>query len=205
LKREPRRRDPEANRLRIMEAARALFSECGFAATTTADVARRAGVSEGILFHHFGSKRELLRAVAGEYGRGLAEAMFRAAPEPGGVPAAAPMLRSAFAFVRKHGALGRLLGLSHDPGDAAGARSASREPIVAALAGGFERWSREGLLRSLDPRIAAELLFALVEAALIECFVRGDGSREEDYLRETVRCVEGALLPPALRDERKET
>ena len=41
----------------------------------------------------------------------------------------------------------------------------------------------------------AELLFALVEAALIECFVRGDGSREEEYLRETVRCVEGAVLP----------
>jgi len=37
--------------------------------------------------------------------------------------------------------------------------------------------------------------FALVEAALMECFVRGDGSREEDYLREAVRCVEGAVLP----------
>jgi len=52
-----------------------------------------------------------------------------------------------------------------------------------------------GLIRALDARIVAELMHALVERALIECFVRGDGSREEDYLRETLRCVSGATRP----------
>jgi hypothetical protein len=66
---------------------------------------------------------------------------------------------------------------------------------VSALASAFSTWrGREGL-RAFDPRITAQLLFALVEAALSECFVYGDGSREEEYLRETVACVEGALLP----------
>ena len=46
----------------------------------------------------------------------------------------------------------------------------------------------------MDTHIAAELLFALVAEALTQCFVRGDGSREADYLREAVRCVEGAVL-----------
>ena len=59
-----------------MSAARRLFAEHGFAGTPTAAVARRAGVSEGIVFHHFGSKAGLLEAVAADYGRGLAEAMF---------------------------------------------------------------------------------------------------------------------------------
>jgi AcrR family transcriptional regulator len=190
-----RRRDPENKRVRIMSAARRLFAEHGFAGTPTAVVARHAGVSEGIVFHHFGSKAGLLEAVAADYGRGLAEAMFEAAPEPGSVPSAAAMLQCAFAYVRKHGALARLLGLSADPSETSAARRASRAEIVAALARGFDAWGRSGLLRPMDAQIVAELLFALVEAALMECFVRGNGNREEDYLREAVRCVEGAVLP----------
>ena len=191
-----RTRDPEAKRALTMQAARRLFVERGYAATTTADVARQAGVSEGILFHHFGSKEGLLAAVAGEYGRGLAAAMFEAAPLGPTPPSAAEMLRRAFAFVREQGTLARLLVLTADPSSRQTARQASRAEIVGALARGFADWSSRGLLRRpIDPQIAAELLFALVEAALTECFVHGAGEREEDYLRETVRCVEGALAP----------
>ena len=56
----------------------------------------------------------------------------------------------------------------------------------------------------MDPQIAAELLFALVGAALTECFVRRGGAREDDYLRETVRCVEGAVRPQAPAPENPE-
>jgi AcrR family transcriptional regulator len=190
-----RTRDPADKRARIMEAARRLFAERGFAATSTAAVASRAGVSEGILFHHFGSKAGLLEAVAADYGRGLAQAMFAAAPPPGSAPSATAMLQSAFRYVRKHGALARLMGLSAEPNQSAVARRASRAEIVSALAQSFDAWAQSGLLRPMDAEIVAELLFALVEAALIGCFVRGDGSREEEYLREAVRCVEGAVLP----------
>jgi len=190
-----RRRDPEDKRARIMGAARRLFAAQGFAGTSTAAVASLAGVSEGIVFHHFGSKSGLLEAVAADYGRGLAEVMFEAAPLAGSVPSALAMLQRAFGYVRKHGALARLLGVSADPSETSAARRASRAEIVAALAHGLEAWAKSGVLRPMEPQIVAELLFALVEAALMECFVRGDGSREEDYLRETVRCVEGAVLP----------
>ena len=195
--RRPRRtrrtRDPTEKRARILSAARALFAEGGYLTTTTAVIARRAGVSEGIVFHHFGSKAAVLEAVASEYGRGVAEAMFSAAPAQGAPPSAQKMLRRAFAYVRQHGGLSRLLAVSADPSDSAAARRASRSAIVAALARGYRTWSQQGLMRAMDAQIVAELTYALVEAALRECFVRGDGSREEDYLRETVRCVEGAL------------
>jgi AcrR family transcriptional regulator len=176
-----------------MDAARTLFAQRGFAATTTADIARHAGVSEGIVFHHFGSKAELLQAVAADYGRGVAEVMFAAAPSPDEPPSIAAMLRAAFAYVREHGALARFLRLSSDPNDSAVVRSASRAEIVGALARGFTTWGEAGQLRPMDPQITAELLFALVEAALVECFVHGDGSREAEYLRETIACVEGAV------------
>ena len=193
----PRRREPERKRARLLAAARRLFAERGYAATTTAQLARAAGVAEGTVFHHFPSKRALLEAVAGEYGRGLAERMFAGVDAGASEPAAEPMLRRAFGYVREQGALSRLLALAPDPTGWKAARAASRREIVSALAAAFSAWQRRGSLRGFEPRITAELLFALVEAALTECFVVGDGSREKDYLRETVACVEGALLPRA--------
>jgi len=191
----PRRREPEQKRARLLEAARSLFAERGYAATTTAQLAREAGVAEGTVFHHFPSKRALLEAVAGEYGRGLAERMFAGVDVTASDPAAEPMLRRAFAYVREQGALSRLLALAPDPIGWKAARAASRREIVSALASAFSAWQGRESLRVFDPQITAQLLFALVEAALTECFVYGDGSREEEYLRETVACVEGALLP----------
>jgi TetR/AcrR family transcriptional regulator, regulator of cefoperazone and chloramphenicol sensitivity len=53
-------------RARIREAAIALFAEKGIAATTIRDIAQAAGVSSGLLRHHFGSK-EGLRDACDEY------------------------------------------------------------------------------------------------------------------------------------------
>jgi AcrR family transcriptional regulator len=195
-RRPPRTRDPADKRARLMEAARTLFAERGYAATTTADVARHAGVSEGIVFHHFGSKAELLEAVAADYGTGLAKAMFTVAPAPGEAPSGEQMVRAAFSYAREHLGVARLLRLSAPDGETQGARRASRAEIVGALARGFARWSEAGVLRPMDARIAAELVFALVEAAIVECFAHGGGEREADYLREAVACVEGALRRP---------
>ena len=193
--RRPRRRDPAEKQSRILSAAQRLFALRGFAATTSADIARAAEVSEGIVFHHFGSKEGVLVAVAAEYGRGLAEAMFAREASAPEAPAAEAMLRAAFGYVRERGPLSRLLMLVPASADRSSARHATREQIVDALAEAFERWQQTGQIRALDSRIVAELLHALVERALVECFVRGDGSREEDYLREAVRCIEGATRP----------
>jgi AcrR family transcriptional regulator len=47
----------------ILEAACRVFSEGSYRGVTTADIARKSGVSEPILYRHFGSKRELYLAV----------------------------------------------------------------------------------------------------------------------------------------------
>ena len=45
----------------IINAARELFSTKGYAATTTKDIAKSAGISEVTLFRHFESKRNLFQ------------------------------------------------------------------------------------------------------------------------------------------------
>lgn len=53
----------EATRAALMAAARTLFGERGFAATSTEDIVSTAGVTKGALYHHFTGKDDLFRAV----------------------------------------------------------------------------------------------------------------------------------------------
>lgn len=48
---------------KILQAALELFAKDGFSATSTSKVAKRAGVSEGLIFRHFGNKEGLLSAI----------------------------------------------------------------------------------------------------------------------------------------------
>ncbi|MGH3248477.1 MAG: TetR/AcrR family transcriptional regulator [Trebonia sp.] len=58
-----RRRDPEASRAAILEAAREVFTERGYARGTIREIARRAGVTHGLVIRHFGTKERLLIAA----------------------------------------------------------------------------------------------------------------------------------------------
>jgi len=53
----------DERRSRIVKAASVMFSQKGFAATRTKDIAKLAGISEPLLFQHFGTKRDLYIAV----------------------------------------------------------------------------------------------------------------------------------------------
>jgi AcrR family transcriptional regulator len=44
----------------ILEAATQLFAQKGFSSTPTADIAKRAGVAEGLIFHYFKTKEGIL-------------------------------------------------------------------------------------------------------------------------------------------------
>src|SRR3712207_8939771 len=61
-------RVPQAERrartqARLLDAAVECLADLGYAATTTIDVARRAGVSRGAQQHHFRTKAELMAAA----------------------------------------------------------------------------------------------------------------------------------------------
>ncbi|MCA9667622.1 MAG: TetR/AcrR family transcriptional regulator [Myxococcales bacterium] len=58
-----RRYDAEASRRDILAAAEELFVERGFARTSTAEIARSAGVSPSQINYHFGSKEKLWREI----------------------------------------------------------------------------------------------------------------------------------------------
>nr|WP_223264985.1 TetR/AcrR family transcriptional regulator [Achromobacter spanius] len=51
----------------ILHMARQVFSEAGFQAATTTEIAQRLGVSEATIFTYFGGKRELCVRVIGDW------------------------------------------------------------------------------------------------------------------------------------------
>lgn len=60
----PRR---NAKKERILNAALKLFSQQGFHATTTKEIAAESGVAEGLIFYHFGDKRKLLLFLVNDF------------------------------------------------------------------------------------------------------------------------------------------
>jgi len=189
-----RRRDPEDKRERILAAAARFLGEEGYEAMTAARVAAAAGVSEGLIFHHFGSKRGILEALAESFGRGAFETVFASSLQGGALPRTSEdLLRPLFAYAREHRDLVRAFASLGNGADRELAVGAVRDRIVARLTDQLVRQEDLGRVRPMDPAIVASLLFSLVLAALSECFVHGDGSREEDWLREVCRCLDLAV------------
>ena len=58
-----RARQAEGTRQLLIATARGLFTEQGYAATSVEEIIQRAGVAKGALYHHFGGKDDLFRAV----------------------------------------------------------------------------------------------------------------------------------------------
>lgn len=73
----------ESTRRELLRVARQLFTELGYAQAPIEEVAERAGVTKGALYHHFRNKRELFQAVFEELEGELVEKVITAAAAAG--------------------------------------------------------------------------------------------------------------------------
>lgn len=58
-----RQQQAEARRSQIIETALRLFAAHGFNGVSTKQIAQSAGIAEGLIFHYFASKEDLLTAI----------------------------------------------------------------------------------------------------------------------------------------------
>jgi AcrR family transcriptional regulator len=148
-------------RSRITEAALVLFGEHGYEATSVRMIAQRAGVAQGLLYSHFTSKDELLKAIFEHSMRDVREsfALAETSQAPGARIEA--LVRAAFAIVRRNQHFWRL---------SYGARM--QPAVLAALGDGLHEWTNEilaTLVRYFEalgvpqPRVEAAILFALID------------------------------------------
>jgi AcrR family transcriptional regulator len=73
-----RAKQAEATRAKLRRRARRLFAANGYASASTEDLVRTTGLTKGALYHHFGDKEGLFRAVVIHLEQELAEVVAEA-------------------------------------------------------------------------------------------------------------------------------
>ena len=73
----------EITRDAIVKAARKLFAQRGYANTCTEDLVKKVGLTRGALYHHFGDKEGLFRAVADDVRVEIRDKIVAALQDPG--------------------------------------------------------------------------------------------------------------------------
>jgi AcrR family transcriptional regulator len=95
----------EATQKSLVAAARTLFVEKGYVATSTPQIVSAACVSRGALYHHYGNKQDLFEAVLFEEAKAVATAIE---DEPASVDdPLSQLVAGARAYVRAMGDHGR--------------------------------------------------------------------------------------------------
>jgi TetR/AcrR family transcriptional regulator, fatty acid metabolism regulator protein len=159
---------PGDKRQQILEAAVRVFAAKGYEKSRVGDVAREAGVAYGLVYHYFDSKEAVLEAVFRESWGRLLAAVALAEQTAGTAPERLELVvKIVLRAWRDDPDLVRLLVREvtrnphiQDELDEIGQAFASLERIIA---GG----QAEGTLRrSLDPRLAAWMLYGALEEIL---------------------------------------
>jgi AcrR family transcriptional regulator len=159
----PERADAARNRARVLDAARRLFAQHGVERVTMEQVARAAGVGKGTVFHRFGDRAGLARALLDERERELQEAILRGPPPLG---PGAPVKARLTAFLEA------LLDLTAEHADLLIAADAG--PGGRYATGAYAAWHQHVALLAgeLRPDVDAPLLAHLILAPLAPDFVR---------------------------------
>ncbi|NNC81038.1 MAG: TetR/AcrR family transcriptional regulator [Acidimicrobiales bacterium] len=159
-------RDPEGKRTRVVHAAATAFASHGFAGTSTAAIARDAGVSEGIVFHYFGSKHGVLEACTAADAVAFAESELANHRNGINYPG---LVAATFEWVGANRMVRRLWAEGDDRTVGA-LRRGWQGGIVPAVASALEAEQREGRCRAGDSSRLARMQFAVMGEAMVVHF-----------------------------------
>lgn len=157
-----------ATRAALVEAARGLFAERGFAGVGTEAIVSAAGVSRGALYHHFGDKTELFAAVFEAVEADVSDRIATAAlagGDTGFVPVMMTALNAWLDFCEAPDA--RRIILEDGPSVLGWTRwrELGRPYALALVEGLLAQAIDDGTVRSLPTRPLAHALFAVAEEA----------------------------------------
>lgn len=165
-------------RRRVLSAAESLFARRGYEATGMADVADRAGVGVGTLYHHFPDKRALLLALIDDWGdRELAHRRSQHDVErflgENARAAFGDDLRRSYERLRREGGFYLvLLELAERDSDARQRLNRINQVADERLRDLLALGQSRGVIRAeLDPLAASMLVRRSIEAAATEVFV----------------------------------
>jgi AcrR family transcriptional regulator len=190
-----RRYKPAETRQRILDAAQQLFATQGYVKTATSDIADLAGVAEGSIFYHFGSKQNLLAELGKLFAADMIAVMRGdstnvADLEPGA------MIERAFRMKMApgggfHNTYETETGLRQSDPELQPFAAAARSTCVAFVEQVMQANARPGDVVNIP--VAASLAYAAVDACMHQILCGETEVEPEVVMRECIRFVRAAL------------
>jgi AcrR family transcriptional regulator len=201
----------ETRRQQILDAALRCFSRDGFHNTTTADIVRESGVSQGTLYLYFGNKDDIIVALADDRHQGEAFVSAMAQSEQDPIEGLALLLElhgqslddARRSDLRRVGIQGWAEALRNPTVLASVTEGSSlvRNEIVRLIA----RGQRTGQIRAeIEPEAVARLLIALFRGLTLEVSLGEDkdladvGPLIADMIRGTLFTDAARAAPPKI-------
>lgn len=179
----------------LVSAARQLFAEQGYAGTGREEIAARAGVTRGALYHHFDSKADVFSAVVQSVDDELAARVVASAAARRGRRADAVIRSGARAYIEAcaEADVARIMVDARSVlGDAA-LRTMSASTCQALVRAGLEQAAAEGADLPGDVDVLAGLVLAVLDEAALTVV---SGAAARATVTKTVDALLARLLGP---------
>lgn len=168
----PIRVDKEEKRKEILNAARKIFSQKGFASTKIEDVAREAGIGKGTVYEYFRSKNDIFFALFEEIKAEFHKRVFIMKPKSPPQERLEKYIISALASFEEWKDMSHILldfWAEHKSKSSAHFRfdelyRVARENLSALIKEGIKK----GDFKKIDPSLTASMLIALIDGLLLQ-------------------------------------
>lgn len=173
-------RERLARREELLRAATYVFADKGFDAATMDEIAERADFSKGFIYGYFKSKEDLFISLVENEIDKLLEIVRSCVERPRDhMEAVEKLIRDTLVYLGENSAFLRIF----SPERASMSRERHPELIerimpklqklIGLIAKCLKEGMREGVIRKVDPTLAAHMLFGMVHASLASWVIQG--------------------------------
>jgi AcrR family transcriptional regulator len=183
-------------RKHIMAVASKVFAEKGYYATTISDIATAAGIAKGTVYWYFKNKRSIMIAILDDISAEIGETfggILQAAPN--GLEAVLRCVEPALRLLDKHGPIYLMYFMEIGSTDHTIQEKYRKiyRVVHAGTKHAIKRGMAEGIIREVNPDLAAFAVMGLVERVSETSVQSGKKLSVEEKASETVELVRHAL------------
>ncbi|MBI2996781.1 MAG: TetR/AcrR family transcriptional regulator [Candidatus Melainabacteria bacterium] len=195
----PKSAKAQRTRQKILEAARVVFAERGFAKATAEEISTRAGVGYGTFYLYFADKRQALHTILAEVDDKLYQLGQDETEKPRlGLGALAPIKATISSFFDSFEAYADVLKICHelsatDP-DFKNRHDKVRARLVNRIKEHLTKGLELGNTRNVDPEIASIAIAGLIETIAIEWFFNNKPWDREKVINTVAKLYYSAVV-----------